>query len=452
VAQGGFLSNSERERAPSLLQQKRRNMKTVGRAASTGTLRYRSGELFCEGVSVAKIVQRIGTPAYIYSASRIVARYREFDRSFGSYPHLVCYSVKANGNLQLLRLLARQGAGFDIVSGGELFRVLEAGGRADQVVFSGVGKTAEEIDYALRSGILLFNCESESELRLLSERASRRKQTARVALRVNPHIEARTHPHIATGLRQHKFGIAMEVAERLYREAHDWPGLQLVGLSCHIGSQISDLGPIEQAVRRVVALASRLQKEGFSVQLLDAGGGLAVAYRADDSPPSIVAYCKSILKCVRGSGLKVLVEPGRALVADSGILVTRITYLKNTGRKKFLVVDAAMNDLIRPSLYNAYHEIRPVRRRARATEAVDVVGPICESGDFFARNRKLPLAQPDELLALFTVGAYGFALSSNYNARPRPAEVLVQGSRWQVARRRETLDDLVRGEASGRPR
>ncbi len=425
-------------------------MKIVRRAPSPAAFRYRDGALFCEGVSVAEVVQRIGTPAYIYSANQIAAHYRKFNRAFGRYPHMICYSVKANGNLQVLRLLARLGSGFDIVSGGELFRVLQAGGRADRVVFSGVGKTAEEIDYALRSGILLFNCESESELRLLSERASRLQQTARVALRVNPHIEARTHPHIATGLRQHKFGIEMEAAEQLYREAHHWPGLRLVGLSCHIGSQISDLRPIEQAVGKIVALASRLQREGFPVQLLDAGGGLAVAYRADDAPPSIAAYSRSILRCVRGIGLKVLVEPGRALVADSGILVTRVVHLKTTGRKKFIVVDAAMNDLIRPSLYSAYHEIRPVRRRARETVPVDVVGPICESGDFFARNRKLPLTQPGDLLAIFTVGAYGFALSSNYNARPRPAEVLVQGSRWQLARRRETFDDLVRGEAPGR--
>lgn len=394
-----------------------------------------------------EVAKSVGTPAYVYSASRLVSNYREFDRAFGRYPHMVCYSVKANANLYLLRLLARQGSAFDIVSGGELYRVLKASGRADRVVFSGVGKTAEEMDYALRTGILLFNCESESELHLLSERASRLKRKARAALRVNPHIEVRSHPHITTGLRNHKFGIGMEAAERLYREAQDWPGLQLVGLSCHIGSQIFDLRPIQQAVQKMVALAIRLGNSGLPVEYLDAGGGLAVAYQTTDVPPSISAYGKSILQCVRGRRFKLLIEPGRALVADTGILLTRVVRTKTTGRKNFVIVDAAMNDLIRPSLYGAYHQIQPVVRDRRSQFRADIVGPVCETGDYFARNRTLPQVKPGELLAIFTAGAYGNVLSSNYNARPRPAEVLVEGSLWRLARRRESFRDLIRGEA-----
>ncbi|HWP84035.1 MAG TPA: diaminopimelate decarboxylase, partial [Terriglobia bacterium] len=349
------------------------------RAAPSGAFRYRQGELYCEAVPLREIVRTVGTPAYVYSAQGVVSRYRAFDRALGTYPHMICYSVKANGNLHLLRLLARQGSGFDIVSGGELYRVLEAGGKPSRVVFSGVGKTVEELDYALRSDILLFNCESESELRLLGERAARQRKQARAALRVNPHVEARTHPHISTGLREHKFGIEMAAAERLYREAWQWPGLRLAGLSCHIGSQIFDLRPIEQAARKLVALAGRLQKAGLSAEYLDLGGGLGVAYRAGERPPSIAAYARRILRAVRGSGSTLLLEPGRALVAESGVLVTRVIRTKATGRKNFVVVDAAMNDLIRPSLYDAYHEIRPVVRRRRAEVVADIVGPVCET-------------------------------------------------------------------------
>jgi diaminopimelate decarboxylase len=421
-------------------------MESAQSRGRTGAFRYRNRELHCEGVPLQEIAQEVGTPAYIYSGNRLVSHYREFDRALGSHPHMICYSVKANGNLQLLRLLARQGSAFDIVSGGELYRVLEAGGRPSRVVFSGVGKTAEEMDYALRSGILLFNCESESELRLLGERAIRQMKKARVALRVNPHVEARTHPHIATGLREHKFGIEMSEAERLYQDAQNWPGLRVVGLSCHIGSQIFDLRPIQEAARKVASLAGRLQMAGLPVQYMDVGGGLAVAYQPKEQPPSITVYGKSLLRCVRGIGLKLLVEPGRALVADSGILLTRVIRVKTTGRKKFVVVDAAMNDLIRPSLYDAYHEIQPVRKASRAEILADVVGPVCETGDFFARRRILPELRTGELVAILTTGAYGTVLSSNYNARPRPVEVLVEGSRWRLARRRESFEDLVRGE------
>jgi diaminopimelate decarboxylase len=408
---------------------------------------YRNNELYCDGTPVRRIAAAAGTPVYIYSSSRIAGRFAEFDRALGSHPHLICYAVKANSNLEVLRLLARSNAGFDIVSGGELFRVLQAGGKAGRTVFSGVGKTAAEIDYALRSGILLFNCESESELRLLSERAGRLRRKAPVALRVNPQVDAGTHPYIATGLQEHKFGLEMSIAEELYQQAQKWPGLRLVGLSCHIGSQIADLAPFSAAVGKLVGMAERLRKKKLPVEYLDVGGGLAVAYRAGDSPPSIRAYGKQILESVRGTGLKLLLEPGRAIVGDAGVLVTRVVHTKTTGRKKFVIVDAGMNDFIRPSLYEAYHEVRPVVRSRRKEVVADLVGPVCESSDFFAQRRPLPPAEPGDLLAIFTVGAYGFVLSSNYNSRPRPAEVLVEGRRWRIVRRRETLQDLVRGEA-----
>jgi len=408
--------------------------------------RYQEEELYCDSVPARSIAEAVGTPTYIYSSRQIVSRYREFDRAFVGYPHLICYSLKANANLGILRLLARHKAGFDIVSGGELFRVLQAGGKASRTVFSGVGKTVAEMDYALRAGVLLFNCESESELRLLSERATRLRKKARVALRVNPQVDASTHPYIHTGLTEHKFGIEMEAAEELYRRAQRWPGLRLAGLSCHIGSQIADLAPFVEAVGKLVQMAARLRRDGLAVEYLDAGGGLAVAYKPDDSPPSIRDYGKQLLNCVRGSGLKLLVEPGRAIVAEAGILLTRVLYSKYNGPKKFIVVDAAMNDLLRPSLYGAYHEVRPVVRPQREEVVADLVGPICETGDFLARGRRLPVVEAGDLLAIFTAGAYGFVLSSNYNARPRPAEVLVEGRRWSLVRRRETMRDLVRGE------
>jgi diaminopimelate decarboxylase len=424
-----------------------RPIRTRKNAASPAVpFQYRSGELFCEGVPLRRIAASVGTPCYLYSGSQILSRFREFDAALAPRPHLICYSVKASGNIHILRLLARQGSGFDIVSAGELYRVLQAGGKVSRVVFSGVGKTAEEMDYALRAGIRLFNCESESELHLLNQRALRLRKKAPVALRVNPHVNAETHPHIATGLRQHKFGIEISSAERLYQRAPQWPGLRFLGLSCHIGSQIGDLAPVEQAVSKLVALAETLQRAGFPVRYLDAGGGLGVPYNCADSFPSIQDYCRRIVRCLHGGPWTLLLEPGRALVADAAVLLTRVIHTKTTGRKKFVIVDAAMNDLIRPSLYGAFHDIRPVVASDGETIVADIVGPICESGDFFARGRSLPAVRPGDLLAIFTVGAYGFALSSNYNARPRPAEVLVQRNRWRLARRRETFRDLVRPE------
>jgi len=407
---------------------------------------YKKNELYCEAIPVRQIADAAGTPVYIYSSRQIADNFAAFHRALGSYPHLICYSVKANSNLAVLRLLARRNAGFDVVSGGELFRVLQAGGKASRTVFSGVGKTASEIDYALRSGILMFNCESESELRLLSERAHRLRKGARVGLRVNPQVSAETHPYIATGLKEHKFGLEMPVAEELYERAQQWPGIRLVGLSCHIGSQIQNLSPFAEAMGKLISMAQRLRKKKLAVEYLDAGGGLAAPYRPEDSPPSIQAFAKQALDSVRGTGLKLLLEPGRSIVGTAGILLTRVVHTKSTGRKKFVIVDAAMNDLLRPSLYGAYHEVRPVVCSQRETITADLVGPVCESADFFAQNRELPPAEAGDLLAIFTAGAYGFVLSSNYNSRPRPPEVLVEGRRWRLARRRETLRDLVRGE------
>ncbi|MBI4442840.1 MAG: diaminopimelate decarboxylase [Acidobacteria bacterium] len=407
---------------------------------------YRDGELHCDSVALREIAEAVGTPAYVYSGRHIVSRFLEFDRALKGGPHLVCYAVKANSNLEILRLLARRNAGFDVVSGGELFRVLQAGGKAQRTVYSGVGKTAAEMDDALRAAILLFNCESEDELRLLSQRAARLGKRARVALRVNPHVSAATHPYIATGLDEHKFGIEMALAKRLYREAQRWPGIRLVGLSCHIGSQIADLSAFSEAVGKLAEMAQRLRRENLPVQYLDAGGGLAVAYQPDDVPASIADYAKQLRRSVRGLPVKLLVEPGRAVVAEAGVLLTSVLYTKAVSHKRFVVVDAAMNDLIRPSLYGAYHEIRPVVRTDRHESVADLVGPVCETGDFLARGRSLPAVEPGDLLAIATAGAYGFVLSSNYNSRMRPAEVLVEGRRWRIIRRRETLRDMVRGE------
>ncbi|OFV97744.1 MAG: diaminopimelate decarboxylase [Acidobacteria bacterium RIFCSPLOWO2_12_FULL_54_10] len=408
---------------------------------------YAGNALYCDKIPLSQIAEQTGTPVYIYSANRIAERVDQFETAFGSYPHLLCYAVKANSNIVLLRLLARQGTGFDIVSGGELYRVLKAGGQPSKTVFSGVGKTAEEIDYALKSNIMLFNCESESELRLLNDRAVRMKMQANAALRINPAVNAKTHPYIATGLNEHKFGIKMSIAEWLYRECNSLPGLRIIGISCHIGSQICSLTPFSEAVQKLVEMATRLRKDGFTVEYLDAGGGLAVPYRKEDTAPTIGDYTRNLLKCVRNSGLKLIIEPGRSIVADAGVLLTRVIHVKSNGKKKFVIVDAAMNDLIRPSLYGAYHEIRPVERMKSPMQKADLVGPVCETGDFFARDRLIPSVKPGNLLAILTVGAYGFVLSSNYNSRPRPVEVMVEGDQWKVVRQRESLKDLLRGEA-----
>jgi diaminopimelate decarboxylase len=393
---------------------------------------------------------------YVYSAGTIKQRYETFDVAFANIDHTVCYSVKANFNLHILKRLAALGCGFDVVSGGELQRVLRAGGRqaAQRVVFSGVGKRDEEIDAALRAGILLFNVESESELNALAGQAARLKKKARVALRVNPDVSAETHPYISTGLHQHKFGVPIEEARDLYRRAAREKWLEVAGVSAHIGSQIMDVGPFGEAVQRLVELARELLAEGMRIRYLDAGGGLGIPYHhgttVQDFACRAKSYAQTITSALKGLDAHLLLEPGRAIIGPAGALLTRVVYTKHNNSKQFLVVDAGMNDLIRPSLYGAHHEIVPVTQNASAGATgrlvYDVVGPICETGDFFARARELPPIEEGELLAILDAGAYGMALASNYNTRPRPAEILVERHTARVIRRRETLQDLVRME------
>ncbi len=419
-----------------------------------GILRRRpvGATLQCDEVTLERLAERFGTPLYVYSGSTIRQRMRSFEHAFRKVPHTVCYSVKANSNLSILRLLAAMGCGFDVVSGGELERVLRADRRAaKRVVFSGVGKTAEEMQAALKAGVLLFNVESESELWRLAECAARSRERARIALRVNPDVPANTHPYISTGLSQHKFGIPISEARKLYAQASGTRYFRVEGVSVHIGSQITDPQPFALAMERVADLVRELQADGHPIHYVDAGGGLGIAYREQPLQgfdEQVLDYAAAVLRPLRDLRLHLLLEPGRAIVAPAGALLTRVLYRKSNGPKKFLVVDAAMNDLVRPSLYDAYHEIIPARRDLNSSrmETVDVVGPICETGDFFARGRALPVSNEGDLLAILDAGAYGMALTSNYNSRRRPAEVLVEGKSVKVIRRRETMDDLLRAE------
>ena len=415
----------------------------------------RHGNLYCENASIEKLVSRYGTGLYVYSSKHIVERYELFEEAFAGQPHLICYAVKANSNLSLLKLLAAQGAGFDIVSGGELQRVLEADRKAaSRVVFSGVGKTVPEMDFALKAGIRLFNVESESELALLADRASHLRRRARIALRVNPDVFAETHPYISTGLSEHKFGIEMKKAAELYRRMAGHPYLEAAGISVHIGSQIRAAGPFAAAVSRVVELVQTLRAEGIPIRSIDAGGGLGIDYTlnpAFDAAAAVHEYADGIRAALGGLKVELLLEPGRFLVAQAGALITRVLYIKKNGARTFVIVDAGMNDLIRPALYQAHHEIIPVQLTEgeddrKLDDRVDIVGPVCETGDFFARDRALPKVQPGDLLAILDAGAYGMSLSSNYNSRPRPAEVLVSGRKAREIRRRETMRDLLAAE------
>lgn len=407
---------------------------------------YRHDALYCEDVALADIAADHGTPCYVYSSATVLDRFRAYDSAFGDLPHTICYAVKANGNLSLLRLLAQAGAGFDIVSGGELFRVLRAGGDPAKIVFAGVGKTAAEVDYALREGIYAFNCESESELALIDALASRLGKKARIALRVNPDVDASTHPYISTGLREHKFGIGINEVEAVYQRAREFTNLLLEGVSCHIGSQILDTAPIIEAVDKMVALAGRLRAAGIPLRHMDLGGGLGVPYRPGDKESPIGEFVATIRERLAGKDLHAMVEPGRSIVGPAGVLLTRVLYRKHSGEKEFIIVDAGMNDLVRPALYHSYHEIIPVRKNPTGTVHADVVGPVCETGDFLARGREMANVFPGDLLAVMTAGAYGFVLSSNYNARPRPVEILVEGNQVRTIRPRETYEDLIRGE------
>jgi diaminopimelate decarboxylase len=407
---------------------------------------YEGDRLYCEEVPLDRIAAGAGTPCYVYSSRGILETYRAYDEALDGIPHRVCYAVKANSSLAVLGLLARAGAGFDIVSGGELFRVLKAGGDARTVVFSGVGKTAEEVEYALAQGIHGFNCESEAELVLVDALAARHGVKVRAAVRVNPDVDALTHPYVSTGLRENKFGVDIGEVEALYERARKLEHVALEGVSCHIGSQLLDTDPMIEAVDKMLELAGRLRARGLAIRMLDLGGGLGVPYRPGEQAPEIRGFMAQVRQKVEGKDLFLMVEPGRSIVGEAGALITRVLYRKCSPAKEFVVVDAAMNDLIRPSLYKSHHEIVPLRRVERGTILADVVGPICESGDFLARDRELPNVLPGDLLAVATAGAYAFVASSNYNSRVRPPEVLVEGGTWRVVRTRETCEDLVRGE------
>jgi diaminopimelate decarboxylase len=416
----------------------------------------RGGEaLHCDELDLTKVAAKLGTPFYVYSAAALRARFATFDRAFAGVAHTACFAVKANSSLAILKLFAGLGAGFDIVSGGELARVARASRQAvGRVVYSGVGKTVPEIDAALGSGILLFNLESESEMRQVAERAAALQRRARVAFRVNPDVSAGGHPYISTGLQEHKFGVALKTAAELYRAAAGERWLEVAGVSAHIGSQILDMKPFSAAVERLAELVRELRAEKMEIRYLDAGGGLGIHYEHPSEGRHVNfaertrAYARAVTGPLRGMRLHLLLEPGRSIVAPAGALVTRVVYRKRNERKQFLVVDAAMNDLIRPSLYGAHHEIVPVARprRGAAQSTFDVVGPICESADFLARGRKLPEPAEGDLLAVMDAGAYGMVLSSNYNSRPRAAEVMAEGGRARVIRRRESVEDLWRNE------
>jgi diaminopimelate decarboxylase len=405
--------------------------------------------LFCESVALERLAASHGTPLYVYSAAMIRERIRAFAHAFRSVPHTLCYSVKANSSLAILRLIARAGAGFDVVSGGELERVLRVDGHAaKRVVFSGVGKTVPEMELALRAGILLFNIESASELEALAETAARVKRQAAIAVRVNPDVSAKTHPYISTGLHEHKFGVPIPEAGTLYSKAAKQPYLRVAGVSVHIGSQITDVSSFAAALERVAGLVRTLRTEGHDIRYVDAGGGLGISYEgaAENFAQRISAYARAVLKPLRRSNVHLLLEPGRSIVGPAGVLLTRVIYRKTNNSRRFLIVDAAMNDLLRPSLYRAYHEIVPVTRSAEDTETTDVVGPICETGDFLARDRELPVVREGDLLAILDTGAYGAVLGSNYNTRGKPAEVLVDGAKARVIRDRESVRDQMRLE------
>ena len=406
----------------------------------------------CGEVPLDALARKFGTPLFVYSADHIRYRFSLFTEAFAEQPHLVCYAVKANSTLAILKLLAAQGAGFDIVSGGELERVLAVDKRAAaRIVFSGVGKTAPEIDLALRSGILLFNIESEGELDLLAERTARLKKRARIALRVNPDVFAETHPYISTGLREHKFGIDIRRARAVYKRAAAQKWIEPAGISVHIGSQIRSAEPFGAATDRVARLLIELRKDGLPIRFLDAGGGLGIEYHAAqpfDPEAKVRQYAAALRQAVRGlDNLTLLLEPGRFLVAQAGALLARVLYVKKNGEKTFIITNAGMNDLIRPTLYQAHHEIVPVTAtNSRRSITADIVGPVCETGDFFARDRKTPAVKPGGLVAILDAGAYGMSLASNYNTRPRAAEVLVEGKRARLIRRRETIEDLLATE------
>ena len=405
---------------------------------------YREGCLHAEQVDLQQLANQHGTPLYVYSRATLERHWHAFDRALGEHPHLVCYAVKANSNLAVLALLARLGSGFDIVSGGELARVIRAGGDPSKVVFSGVGKSSAEMEQALQAGIRCFNIESTAELLRLDAVAAAHGISAPVSVRVNPDVDARTHPYISTGLKENKFGIDTRSALEVYQRAAEAGHLRVAGIDCHIGSQLTEIAPFVDALDRVLELVGRIEAQGIVVHHLDLGGGLGVRYR-DEHPPSPEQYMRPIMARLANSNKEILIEPGRAIAANAGVLLTQVQYLKESAHKNFAIVDAAMNDLIRPALYGAWQDIVPVRERADAMKVYDIVGPVCETGDFLGKDRQLTLA-PGDLLAVRSAGAYGFTMSSNYNSRPRAAEILVDGNKAHVVRHRETIDSLFANE------
>jgi diaminopimelate decarboxylase len=406
---------------------------------------YRQNALYCEDVSIAAIAEAVGTPFYLYSCATLEHHFRVFDQAFAGIPHLVCFAVKSNSNLAILRVFIHQGAGVDIVSGGELYRALQAGVDPGKVVYSGVGKRPDEIRFALEQDILMFNIESPQELQALNQVAGQLGKKARISLRVNPDVDPQTHPYISTGLKQNKFGINIDSSLAAYKIAQDLPHLEVVGVACHIGSQLTQLSPFLETLERLRELIGRLRQEGINIRYLDIGGGLGIQYN-EETPPHPSEYGRGVIQGLEGLDCTLILEPGRVLVGNAGILVTQVLYTKEGDEKFFVIVDAGMNDLSRPSLYGSYHGLQPVQEKPRQEVKASLVGPICESGDFLAKDRMMPAFAPGELVAVMSAGAYGFSMSSNYNSRPRVPEILVHKNEFYVIRQRETYEDLIRGE------
>jgi diaminopimelate decarboxylase len=406
---------------------------------------YKDRQLYCEEIPVAEIAEKVGTPFYLYSYNTLVRHFTVFDQAFGGVPHLVCFSAKANSNLALIRLFTGLGGGVDIVSDGELYRALKGGADPKKIVFSGVGKREDEIRYALESGILMFNVESSQELQAINDVAGRMKRKAPIAIRVNPDIDPKTHPYISTGLKKNKFGIDIHLARTAYRLASQLPNLQIIGIDCHIGSQLIEVDPIVEALGKLKELVGDLRREGMEIRYLDLGGGLGITYE-DEEPPQPAEYASNILDELKGFDCTLILEPGRVIVGNAGVLVAKVLYNKENEAKKFVIVDAGMNDLVRPSYYGSYHQVLPVNQESREEIVADVVGPICESSDFLAKDRKMARLNPGELVAVMSAGAYGFSMSTNYNSRRRVAEVLVRDDQMFIIRQRESYEDLIRGE------
>ena len=407
---------------------------------------YKGGELYCEDVPVSRIAREMGTPLYLYSHATLLRHFRAFDGAFADVPHLTCFAVKSNSNMAVLKLFAGEGGGADIVSGGELYRALRAGVDPRKIVYSGVGKTAEEMAYALRSEILMFNVESSQEIALLNDVAGKMGKRASIAIRVNPDVDPETHPYISTGLKENKFGIDIEKALEDYTLAAGLSHLRVAGVSCHIGSQLTRVSPFVDALRKLKGFVRKLRETGIPIQYLDLGGGLGITYDKE-APPHPGEYAAALKKELDIEDLTVVLEPGRVITGNAGILVAKVLYMKANPKKNFIIIDAAMNDLLRPSLYGSYHDIQPVRRSEQGVLKADVVGPICESADFMAKERDMAAFEPGDLMAVMSAGAYGFSMASNYNSRPRVPEVMVRKDRYFVIRERETYEDLVRGES-----